>query len=180
MIAPATTRMTLAVPRRRPEQARRCRTPCGRWLRLWASRCCSSVVAIAYTNTIRDAPGITRTPAGTARSGDRFHRRAYEVTGGPSPRVRWTHSRRRAFRRNRSRRSCAPSISSLGAALLILIAFVALLMRLPAQAEHAAWGGRGARGGGFAPLPDAFEGEEEDLVADAEPTPVQPLADPKP
>ena len=32
-------------------------------------------------------------------------------------------------------------LSSLGAALLILIAFVALLMRLPAQAEHAAWGG---------------------------------------
>ena len=62
VIAPATTRMTLAVPRRRLEQARRCRTPVRQVAAALGVAVLSSVVAIAYTNTIRDAPGITELP----------------------------------------------------------------------------------------------------------------------
>ena len=62
---------------------------------------------------------------------------------------------------------------------MILIAFVLLLMRLPAQAEHAAWGGHVGDAEVDSHLPpDAFEGEEEELDLAADPVPPSP--DPKP
>ena len=56
-----------------------------------------------------------------------------------------------------------------------------LLMRLPAQAEHAAWGGHA----GHAEVDSHLSRmrsrvSRRTLVADAEPTPVPPVAGPKP
>ncbi|MGB3016107.1 MAG: MFS transporter [Candidatus Nanopelagicales bacterium] len=182
VIAPATTRMTLAVPPEKAGAGSAVQNTVRQVAAALGVAVLSSVVAIAYTNTIRDAPGITELPQALQGPVTDSIGGAYEVTGravaagalDPQQAASIQAESVEAFMR-------AFHLSSLGAALLILIAFVALLMRLPAQAEHAAWGGHAGHAEVDSHLsPDAFEGEQEDLVADAEPTPVPPVAGPKP
>jgi Na+/phosphate symporter len=142
----------------------------------------SSVVAIVYTNAIKTQPGISELPQQLQVPVSDSIGGAYEATGravaagalDPQQALGIQSAAVDAFMR-------AFHFSALGAALLILIAFVLLLMRLPAQAEHAAWGGHVGHAEVDSHLPpDAFEGEQEDLDPAAEPTPVQPSPDPKP
>jgi hypothetical protein len=53
-------------------------------------------------------------------------------------------------------------LAALGSAVLILIALIVLLVRLPTQPEHAAWGGHAGHVEIDPDLPpDEFEGEED-------------------
>lgn len=124
----------------------------------------SSLVAVVYSNAMASAAGISDLPAQLRGPVTDSIGAAYEATsravgaGVLQPEQAATiqsaavDSFMHAFH-----------LAALGSALLIVIALTVLLLRLPAQPEHAAWGGHAGQADVDQDLsPDQFEGETED------------------
>ncbi len=165
VIAPATTRMTLATPPEKSGAGSAVQNTVRQVAAAIGIAVLSSVVAVAYSNTMDDKPGIAALPAQLQVPVTDSIGGAYEATG-------------RAVAAGALEAQQAVAIQSaavdsfmqafhlaaLGSALLILIALVVLLTRLPAEPEHAAWGGHSGQAEVDPALPpDAFEGEPEDV-----------------
>ncbi|MEZ5185768.1 MAG: MFS transporter [Candidatus Nanopelagicales bacterium] len=164
VIAPATTRMTLAVPPEKSGAGSAVQNTVRQVAAALGIAVLSSVVAVVYSNSIKgqsqimDLPQQLQAPVtdsigGAFEATDRaVAAGALDVQQAAGIEAAAIDSFMQAFH-----------LAALGAALLILIALAALLLRLPAQAEHAAWGGHAGHADVDTHLaPDAFEGEAED------------------
>jgi EmrB/QacA subfamily drug resistance transporter len=160
VIAPATTRMTLAVPPEKSGAGSAVQNTVRQVAAAMGIAVLSSVVAVAYTNSIEGQPGIADLPQPLQGAVTDSIGGAYEATGravaagalDPAQAAGIQSAAVDSF-------MGAFHLAALGAGLLVLIALILLLWRLPAEAEHAAWGGHaGDAQADPAILPDAFEG----------------------
>jgi EmrB/QacA subfamily drug resistance transporter len=163
VIAPSTTRMTLATPPEKSGAGSAVQNTVRQVAAAIGIAVLSSVVAIVYSNTMRSRSGISALPQQLQDPVTDSIGAAYEATGravsagaldpqaAAAIQAESVDSFMQAFH-----------LAALGSALLILVALVVLLTRLPAQPEHASWGGHAGHVDIDDQLaPDAFEGEEE-------------------
>jgi MFS transporter, DHA2 family, multidrug resistance protein len=170
VIAPSTTRMTLATPPEKSGAGSAVQNTVRQVAAAIGIAVLSSVVAVVYSNTMSNKPGIAALPAQLQAPVTDSIGGAYEATGRAVAAGALDAQQAIAIQ------SAAVDsfmqafhLAALGSALLILIALVVLLTRLPAEPEHAAWGGHSGQAEVDRALPpDAFEGEPEEV---GDPTP---------
>lgn len=163
-IAPCTTRMTLATPPEKSGAGSAVQNTVRQVAAAIGVAVLSSVVAVAYSNSMESTPGIDQIPEPARGAITDSIGAAYEVVGrGLS--AGQIQPEQAATIENAAVDSfmSAFQLAALASALLILIGLVVLVLRLPAAAEHAKWGGHS---GGEDVVdeslsPDEFVGEED-------------------
>jgi EmrB/QacA subfamily drug resistance transporter len=163
-IAPCTTRMTLATPPEKSGAGSAVQNTVRQVAAAIGVAVLASVVAVSYSNTMSATPGIDQIPEPARSTVTDSIGGAYEVVGRglsagqiePTQAAALQNAAVDAF-------MGAFQLAALASALLILIGLIVLALRLPAQAQHAAWGGHS---GGEDVVddrlaPDEFAGEED-------------------
>jgi hypothetical protein len=127
----------------------------------------SSVVAVVYANAMEHKPGIAQLPPVlkapvTDSIGGAYEATSRAVAGGalsPQDAAAIQGAAVDSF-------MTAFHLSALASMLLVLLALLVLIVRLPAQPEHAAWGGHAGSEDVVddSLAPDAFAGEPGDDV----------------
>jgi EmrB/QacA subfamily drug resistance transporter len=163
VIAPSTTRMTLATPPEKSGAGSAVQNTVRQVAAAIGIAVLSSVVAVVYSNSMADKAGIAQLPPALQDPVTDSIGGAYEATGRAVAAGVLEPQQAQAIQAaSVDSFMQAFHLSALGSALLILIALVVLLMRLPAQPEHAAWGGHVGHVEIDPDLPpDEFEGEGE-------------------
>ena len=161
VIAPATTRMTLATPPEKSGAGSAVQNTVRQVATAIGIAVLSSLVAVSYSNSMDSAESTSSLPSALQGPVTDSIGGAYEATtravgaGVLTPEQAATIQAEAV-----DSFMTAFHMAAIGSALLILIALVVLLWRLPAQPEHAAWGGHeGQAEIDEALSPDEFEGE---------------------
>lgn len=165
-IAPCTTRMTLATPPEKSGAGSAVQNTVRQVAAAIGVAVLSSLVAVAYSNSMESKPGIDQIPEPAREAITDSIGAAYEVVGRglsggqiqPAQAVAIQNAAVDSF-------MGAFHLAALASAVLVLIGLIVLVLRLPAQAEHAAWGGHS---GGEDVVdnrlsPDEFAGEEDPI-----------------
>jgi len=164
VIAPSTTRMTLATPPEKSGAGSAVQNTVRQVSAAIGVAVLSSLVAVVYSNAMSSTAGISDLPAQlqtpvTDSIGGAYEATSRAVGAGllqPEQAAAIQSAAVDSFMR-------AFHLAALGSAILIVIALIVLLLRLPAQPEHAAWGGHAGHADVDEELsPDQFEGETED------------------
>ena len=163
VIAPCTTRMTLATPPEKSGAGSAVQNTVRQVAAAIGIAVLSSVVAVVYSNAMSSKPGIAQLPSQLQEPVTDSIGGAYEATGR-AVEAGLLDAQQAAAIQAASVDSFMQAfhLAALGSALLILIALIVLLVRLPAQPEHAAWGGHAGHVEIDPDLPpDEFEGESD-------------------
>ncbi len=161
VIAPSTTRMTLATPPEKSGAGSAVQNTVRQVAAAIGIAVLSSLVAVSYSNSMSSADTISGLPAALQEPVTDSIGGAYEATSraveagvlSPEQAVAIQAEAVDSF-------MTAFHLAAVGSALLILVALIVLLWRLPAQPEHAAWGGHAGQADIDDELsPDEFEGE---------------------
>ncbi len=172
VIAPSTTRMTLATPPEKAGAGSAVQNTVRQVSAAIGVAVLSSLVAVVYSNAMTSTAGISDLPAQlqtpvTDSIGGAYEATSRAVGAGvlqPEQAAAIQSAAVDSFMQ-------AFHLAALGSALLIVIALIVLLLRLPAQPEHAAWGGHAGHVDVDQELsPDQFEGESEDGEHEQAPT----------
>ena len=170
-IAPCTTRMTLATPPEKSGAGSAVQNTVRQVAAAIGVAVLSSVVAVVYANSMNDTPGIDqlpeilKTPVTDSIGG------AYEATGRALAAGALQPEQASAIQ-NAAVDSFMQAfhLAAFASMVLVLVALLVLLLRLPAQPEHAAWGGHSGSEDVVDDRlsPDAFAGEESGEQQDRE------------
>jgi DHA2 family multidrug resistance protein-like MFS transporter len=161
VIAPSTTRMTLATPPEKSGAGSAVQNTVRQVAAAIGIAVLSSLVAVSYSNSMSSSDTISGLPTALQEPVTDSIGGAYEATSraveagvlSPEQAVAIQAEAVDSF-------MTAFHLAAVGSALLILVALIVLLWRLPAQPEHAAWGGHAGQADIDDELsPDEFEGE---------------------
>ncbi len=162
-IAPCTTRMTLATPPEKSGAGSAVQNTVRQVAAAIGVAVLSSVVAVVYANSMNDTrgidqlPDVLKTPVTDSIGG------AYEATGRALAAGALQPEQASAIQ-NAAVDSFMQAfhLAAFASMVLVLVALLVLLLRLPAQPEHAAWGGHSGSEDVVDDRlsPDAFAGEE--------------------
>lgn len=161
VIAPSTTRMTLATPPEKSGAGSAVQNTVRQVAAAIGIAVLSSLVAVTYSNAMENTSAVAALPAQLQGPVTDSIGGAYEAT------ARATESGLMSPEQAVAIQSAAVDsfmtafhLAAIGSALLILLALLVLLWRLPAEPEHAAWGGHAGQADVDDHLsPDEFEGE---------------------
>lgn len=163
-IAPCTTRMTLATPPEKSGAGSAVQNTVRQVAAAIGIAVLSSVVAVLYSNSMESTPGLDQVPEPARAAMTDSIGAAYEVVGRgldsgqlqPAQAVALQNAAVDAFMQ-------AFHVAALASGVLVLIGLIVLALRMPAQPEHAAWGGHSGSEDVVDDrlAPDEFAGEED-------------------
>ena len=163
-IAPCTTRMTLATPPEKSGAGSAVQNTVRQVAAAIGVAVLSSVVAVVYSNSMQTTPGIDQVPEPARGLITDSIGGAYEVVGRGLDSGQLQPAQASALQ-NAAIDSFMQAfhLAALASALLVVIGLIVLAWRMPAQPEHAAWGGHAGSEDVVDPelAPDAFAGEDE-------------------
>lgn len=163
-IAPCTTRMTLATPPEKSGAGSAVQNTVRQVAAAIGVAVLSSVVAVVYANSMADKPGITQLPEVLKTPVTDSIGGAYEATG-KAVAAGALQPEQAAAIQNAAVDSFMQAfhLAAFASMVLVVLALAILLLRLPAQPEHAAWGGHSGAGDVVDDTlsPDEFSGEPE-------------------
>ncbi len=163
-IAPCTTRMTLATPPEKSGAGSAVQNTVRQVAAALGVAVLSSVVAVVYSNSMDSTAGIEQIPEPARTAISDSIGAAYEVVGrgvdsGQIPPAQASAIQDAAVDSFMQ----AFHLAALASAVLVVIGLIVLAWRMPAQPEHAAWGGHAGSEDVVDPglAPDAFAGEDD-------------------
>jgi EmrB/QacA subfamily drug resistance transporter len=161
VIAPSTTRMTLATPPEKSGAGSAVQNTVRQVAAAIGIAVLSSLVAVSYSNSMQSAESIADLPTALQTPVTDSIGGAYEATSRAVGAGLLTPEQAAVIQSQAvDSFMTAFRLAAIGSALLILVALIVLLWRLPAQPEHAAWGGHAGQADVDDELsPDEFEGE---------------------
>lgn len=169
VMAPSTTRMTLATPPAKSGAGSAVQNTVRQVAAALGIAALSSVAAVAYSSAMTSSQTVTQLPPGLQEPVTDSVGGAFEATSAATSAGLLQPAQAAAIQAEAVDSFMTSfHLMALGSLLLVLVALAAVLLRLPAVAEHAQWQAQGRAVPDEGILPDAFEGEQDLPIADTQ------------